>query len=396
MVICGVALLAWSYFARPIYDAAWIAAQRGRDKVDAKLARNAQVPLDDVVALNTQLVVETEDYIKSTRDLDAHLPQLQNIRYTSLPDFAASTGFLRETLQQSIKYPLANALHGNDFSSVRETSIGEDTLASYSLLVIPALGDSRTGLVNTMGILIIPKKHEMRMPLIIAAHGRGGMPERSANGKIKLMESNNRDLAQGAIERGWAVFEPIYVFYGRGYPENIRDLLTIRAEEAGTSLLAIEFTKTERAIDYLLTRPEFDASRLAMVGMSYGGFNTLYTTALDSRIRVAVVAAYFNDRAEVLDSNEPFGFYDWRFSHSQGVLRDPQIAALVCPRPLQIQAGTQDQLFPVEGARKVVPEAREYYRKLGLEARFEYHEFVGRHDFDGDAAWTFIERGFKL
>ncbi|MEO7932584.1 MAG: dienelactone hydrolase family protein [Chthoniobacterales bacterium] len=352
------------------------------------------MPFDDVVALNTRLVAETDGYIKSTRELDAHLPQLQNILYSSLPDYAASTEFLRATLRQSIQYPIANALHGNDFSSVQETSIGADELASYSLLVIPALGDASIALVNAVGILIVPKKHDAKMPLIIAAHGRGGMPDHSANGKITLMESNHRDLARGAIERGWAVFEPIYVFYGRGYPENIRDLLTIRAEEAGTSLLAMEFTKTERAIDYLLTRPEFDASRLAMVGMSYGGFNTLYTAALDPRIRVAVVAAYFNDRPDVLDSNEPDGFLDWRFSRSAGALRDPQIAALVCPRPLQIQAGTQDQLFPVEGARKAAPEAREYYRKLGLEDRFDYHEFTGRHDFDGDAAWTFIERGF--
>jgi len=101
-----------------------------------------------------------------------------------------------------------------------------------------------------------------------------------------------------------------------------------------------------------------------------------------------------HERSDILDAKEPFGFYDWRFTDSLGLFRDPHIAALVCPRPLQIQAGTQDQLFPIESARKVIPETRDIYRKLGLETHFEYHEFIGRHDFDASAAWRFVDRAF--
>ncbi|WP_438983966.1 hypothetical protein [Vulcanococcus sp.] len=34
-----------------------------------------------------------------------------------------------------------------------------------------------------------------------------------------------------------------------------------------------------------------------MMGFSYGGFYTLYTSALDQRIKAAVVSGFFNDRA---------------------------------------------------------------------------------------------------
>ncbi len=83
-----------------------------------------------------------------------------------------------------------------------------------------------------------------------------------------------------------------------------------------------------------------------MIGMSYGGFYTLYTTALEPRIKAAVVAGYFNDREAILDDSEPYGLFDWRFPDSLGWLRDPNIAALVCPRPLLVEDGEYDQIFP--------------------------------------------------
>ncbi len=352
------------------------------------------MPYDDLVRLNTQIVLETNAYLKRSRDhsgADSVLTPIKNAR--TVPEFLAASEGLRTVLRQSIGFPPADAVQGNDFSAVQRQPIGEDDLATYTLLKIPALGNAEKGMLHAVGILITPKAHPPKMPLIIAAHGRGGMPDLTK--KIPVMQPHNRDLALGAVQRGWSVFEPIYVFYGKDQPENIRDLLTIRAQEAGSSLPAIEFTKTRRAIDYLLSRPEYDATRLAMVGISYGGFNTLYSTALDPRIRVAVVAAYFNDRQKVLDNSEPFGLYDWRFPQSLRLLRDPEMAALVCPRPLQIQAGREDQLFPVAGARKTAPEARAYYSQLGLDSLFDYHEFIGRHDFDGEAAWEFIAKHWR-
>jgi len=390
-----VLLLVWSYFARPLYELFWIAVQRGRERLAEKNNPAAfAMPGDDVIALNTRVVGEVEQYLTKFRARPQ--PILEKIRYTSLVDYANSTLPLRAALRRSLGYPLSGRVEGNDFSTVREQPLGEDAIATYSLLSIPAVGDSGTGLVHSVGVLILPKKRSGKIPLIIAAHGRGGMPDLAQSGKIPVLQGSQRDLARGALERGWAVFEPIFLFYGKDYPEDIRYALALRAQQSGTSLLAMEFTKTERSIDYLLTRPEFDPERLAMVGISYGGFNTLYSTALDPRIRVAVVAAYFNDRAAVLDDAEPSGFMDWRFSQSTDLLRDPQIAALVCPRPLQIQAGTQDQLFPIAGARRASAEAGEYYRKLGSGSVFQYHEFVGRHDFDGPAAWDFIAQAFAL
>src|SRR5262249_38340051 len=39
-----------------------------------------------------------------------------------------------------------------------------------------------------------------------------------------------------------------------------------------------------RGLDYLATRPEVDASRIGMIGHSLGGQETLFATAIDTRI----------------------------------------------------------------------------------------------------------------
>ena len=191
------------------------------------------------------------------------------------------------------------------------------------------------------------------------------------------------------------MWEPTYVFYRQDGPDDLRERLAVRAVEAGTTLPAIEIAKTVGALDALTRRPDIDPTRVAMVGMSYGGFYTLYTTALEPRIKAAVVAAYFNDREAVLDGSDPYGFLDWRFPDSLGHLRDPSVAALVCPRPLLIEAGSHDQLFPVAGARRAAPQAAEIYQRLGVGDRFRFWEFTGRHDFNGREAWDFLDRWMR-
>ena len=274
------------------------------------------------------------------------------------------------------------------FRAVRATPAGEDDRATYTLLSIPALPG-----VDVIGTLIEPKKHAPRMPVIIANHGRGGMPAMPPAGKISVMTDSNRDLARGAVERGWAVFEPIFLFYGTNYPEGIRDILTSRAQEAGTTLEAIEITKLVRAVDYLSSRPELDPDRVGMVGISYGGFYTLYPTALEPRIPC-------RGRRGLLQRPRPS-------SGLQRTFRLLRLALSAQPQPFyrsanrclsfvrdrwRLNRATRINSFRSKGPGEPSREAAGYYAKLHLGSNFEFHEFVGRHDFDGEAAWAFIDR----
>ena len=381
-----VTLLVWSFFARPIYDYLWIAAGRARDHAVEKWATPfPRQNYDSLMDAATIQASEIERYLRDQRVQAAGAP-LRQTDFSGEAAYARSMEDLRGHLRASLRYPPPGA-GSVKAELVKETSLGADALATYARLRIRVLPG-----VDSIGIYLRPKNRPGRLPLVIAAHGRGGAPDRLPDGKLSILEHHNRDLARGALERGYAVWEPMFIFYAKAQPDDLRERLTVHAIEAGTTLPAVEIAKVVGALDVLSQRPEIDPARVAMVGVSYGGFYTLYTTALEPRIKAAVVAAYFNDREAVLDASDPSGFLDWRFPDSLGLLRDMNVAALVCPRPLLIEAGSQDQLFPVEGARRAAPQAAEFYRRLGVEDHFKFDEFVGRHDFNGRDAWDFLDR----
>lgn len=370
-------LLASSYFARPVLDFAWVAAGRLCDKASAAIG---------APTLRRTRAAEVDRNLTQGAEIAGYLRALRRAAPEALA-VANSPAAARDRLRTSLRYPPPGFDTPNT-EAVVETLIGEDAFASYRELKIPVLPG-----VYATGVYLRPKTADAkaRLPLVISAHGRGGMPPETADGTLGGLGKSRRDLSWHALKHGYAVWQPVYVHYNQD-GSDFRDRLTVQAWQAGTSLPAIEIAKTVRALDALLKRPDIDPDRVAMMGHSYGGFYTLYTTALEPRIRVAVVSAYFNDREAVLDSSEPSGFMDWRFPDSLTLWRDPSVAALVAPRPLLINAGNQDQLFPIEGARRAAPEVGHVYERLGVADRFQFREYVARHDFDGATAMDFIDR----
>ena len=92
-----------------------------------------------------------------------------------------------------------------------------------------------------------------------------------------------------------------------------------------------------RGIDYLLTLPDVDPQRLGVTGNSGGGLNTLFTAALDRRVRVAAGVGGFT-----------FEFNNWlkyagshcTYTHLPGMFRGMEwfeITGLIAPRALLIK-----------------------------------------------------------
>lgn len=70
--------------------------------------------------------------------------------------------------------------------------------------------------------------------------------------------------------------------------------------------------------------------------------------ALDGACRVT--GNRVHRRAVLTKSLQTDAFLDWHFFGLLGEIADDQIVALVCPRPLLIELGERDELFPVGGA----------------------------------------------
>lgn len=251
--------------------------------------------------------------------------------------------------------------------------------------------------VEAYGIYLLPKKLPAtgKAPLLIAQHGGGGNPEAIADLDTR---ANYRGFGREAVRRGYIVWAPALAmrssFSGDpAIPGANREDLDRKLRLAGTSIIGLELHKIIESTRTLMrTRPEIDAERVGMTGLSWGGFYTLYAAALSPFIKVAAPSGYFRDYARLLekigtgearqpDPEKPDGL-----GHFQAI-------ALICPRPCRVEIGVQDEaLNPMAGARTEAERAARYYRELGVADRFQFSAHPGGHDYDTQAVLDFFGR----
>ena len=99
-----------------------------------------------------------------------------------------------------------------------------------------------------------------------------------------------------------------------------------------------------RTIDWIETRKELDGARVGLMGISGGGTVTSFATALEPRIKVAMISGYLNTfkdsivaMSHCIDNYVP-GILNWCENYD--------VASLIAPRPLYVESGERDNIFP--------------------------------------------------
>ena len=119
------------------------------------------------------------------------------------------------------------------------------------------------------------------------------------------------------------------------------------ATMAGVVPLARNLWDLRRALDLLAEHPLVAPDRIAVAGLSYGGTCSLFLAAIDDRVAAAIVSGY-------LSSWSAAHTVPWNMCGSQvlpgqlGAIEHLDLAALVAPRPLLVESGTEDAIFPVD------------------------------------------------
>jgi hypothetical protein len=162
----------------------------------------------------------------------------------------------------------------------------------------------------------------------------------------------------------------------------------------------MEIGKIRRFIDYASDLPEIDASRIAMWGLSLGGYYTQYTAPLEPRIKVAICSACFNERWHKMAVSSPLytAYIDvdeehiWIPGHFAGGFGDAELAALICPRPMQIQQGRADGIgwWPIQ--EKEFERCKAFYDQLGVGDRIDYAGHNGGHQILTERGIEFLGR----
>ena len=216
-----------------------------------------------------------------------------------------------------------------------------------------------------------------KRPLVIAQHGGVGSPESAAG--FYGGTANYNDMIDRILQFDSNVFAPQVLVWDSGtYNEYSikydRCAIDARLKRVGSSAAAVEIYGITRIIDYF--EAEADIVGIGMLGLSYGGFYTLFTAALDTRIRSAISCSFFNKR-------EDYAWCDWTWYQAAERFSDAEVACLVYPRRLCIEVGDKDATFRVPGAVSEMERLRKLCEKKDTEW-LQFIVFDGKHEFCQD------------
>ncbi|MEO8205585.1 MAG: CocE/NonD family hydrolase [Chthoniobacterales bacterium] len=289
---------------------------------------------------------------------------------TSPEAYEASLAPYRAKLIEQIGWPLTEPR--KDSPQGRSELIAEDEHGRIYRVHVAAYGP-----VESYGLLFLPRD-KGNYPLIIAQHGGWGTPE-IASGIHKDESGNHKQMISGLRSHEVAIFAPqLFVWHNAQEPHLDKGMLDRQFQHLGGSRAAMDMLMLTRALDWLCTQEEIDANRVGMTGLSYGGFYTLYFTAIEPRIRVAASSCWVNDRYR--NSQE-----DWAWRGTANYFLDGEVGRMICPRPLFVEVGEKDHIFTPEAFPGIAAEMEVPYRELGLSDRFEARIHPEGHDYDPDA-----------
>lgn len=215
------------------------------------------------------------------------------------------------------------------------------------------------------------QRKEKNLPLVIVQHGKEGTPELISN--VYGDTFNYNHMAERILSQDVHIFLPQLLLWNKeNYPVDYdRDNLDAKLKRVGSSITALEVYAIMRIMDYF--EKQAYVTNFGMIGLSYGGFYTLFTTALDTRIKAAVSCSFFSDR-------EKNAWTDWTWKNSAFQFCDAEIASLIYPRKLWIEVGKRDEAFDIRGAKTEMENLREMCREVGTDW-VEFIEFDGTHEF---------------
>jgi dienelactone hydrolase len=243
--------------------------------------------------------------------------------------------------------------------------------------------------------LLIPHDRKEPGTAVLAVHGHG--PGKDLVCGLATTEAPNGDYAHQLASAGHVVLAPDLRCFGERADWNPPDHYgcdtnLVHAVMAGESPLAQNLWDLSRSLDVLEAHPLVDPARMAVAGLSLGGTMSLFLAATDERVSVAIVSGYMSSWAEAHK-------LPWNMCGSQvlpgmlGKLEHVDLGALVAPRPMLVESGVEDDVFPIAAAIKTVSEVRQVYEALGADPEAFVHDvFEGGHQWHGERAYPFLER----
>lgn len=215
-----------------------------------------------------------------------------------------------------------------------------------------------------------------KRPFLLVPHAGYGTPEFISG--VYGGTGNDHDMVQRLLKYNVNVFVPQLALWNEGtYGVGInRTGLDARLKRVGSSIAAVEICGLINILNYF--EGQAYTGNIGMCGLSYGGFFTLFTTAIDKRVKSAVSCSFFNSR-------DAYPWCDWTWQNAAKLFDDAEIACLVYPRPICIEFGHYDELFDYEYTLRSYERIKTMCAGAGVGTNWlTFHDFDGMHEFCWD------------
>ncbi|MGA2984111.1 MAG: prolyl oligopeptidase family serine peptidase [Terriglobia bacterium] len=186
-------------------------------------------------------------------------------------------------------------------------------------------------------------------------------------------------------------------------PENEHDFAA-HLDLVGVNGVGLFYLAMRRGLDYLYDHPNVDRQRLAVTGLSGGGWQTILLSALDERVAVGIPVAGFASLTSGTEHPEEIGD---DIEQNATDFRDGQdytdLVAMRAPRPtLLIYNAEDDCCFRAAQVKPYVYDnIKPFFRLFGKEDALAWHENLdpATHNYQVDnrqAAYRFLNKYFDL
>ncbi len=225
-------------------------------------------------------------------------------------------------------------------------------------------------------LLYEPEKLTGKVPVMLAVNGHDGAGKAADYKQIRCI-----NLAK----RGMLVLNVEWIGMGQLRTDGFMHYRMNQLDLCGVSGIAVHFLAQKRGLDLLLSHPNADTARVAVSGLSGGGWQTIFFSSLDTRVTLCnPVAGYSSFRTRARHITD-LGDSEQTPNDLATVVDYTHLTAMLAPRAALLTHNATDQCcFAAPHALPPLLEAAApIYRLFGADLKLRHHvNFIpGTHNF---------------
>lgn len=235
-------------------------------------------------------------------------------------------------------------------------------------------------------LLYEPEQLKGRVPVVLNVNGHDSKGKSAPYKQLRCINLAKRGMLALNVE--WLNMGQLQ---GEGFSHNRMNQLDL----CGTSGSAVFFLAMQRGLDILVDHPHADVERVAMAGLSGGGWQTIFLSSLDRRVTLANPVAGYSSFKTRVEFFSDLGDSEQTPTDLAMHADYAHLTALRAPRPTLLTYNAKDECcFRADHAlQPLLDMVTPIFKLAGAESRLRSHvnSDPGTHNFEQENREAFYK-----